>query len=257
LSIELAAATSVDQEVFAGRLSLFHSLALAGHWARAAALWKLIDPMGRAWSRMSYRPGNAEHIFASFMFWQGTLREEHLATAELLATEGRNRRTIRDICKLRGRWYLEQTDWRRAAASFSKAVSMSRSVGLVDEDCETGLALAKLQLDQLAEPRHAAERLARLRDPAHFNLAKIWTAIGDVARARHHAVAAYKKAWADGEPYVKRYDLTKATELLKQLDTPLPDLPQYDPTQHPPFTWEADVRNAIAKIKEEMQTRPS
>ncbi|MBP85886.1 MAG: hypothetical protein CMJ64_04080 [Planctomycetaceae bacterium] len=66
---------------------------------------------------------------------------------------------------------------------------------------------------------------------------------------KRHALAAYKWAWADGEPYVNRYELTKTTELLQQMNVPIPNLPPYDPAKDEPFPWKADVRAAIEKIR--------
>lgn len=137
----------------------------------------------------------------------------------------------------------------QASASLSEAVRMSRAVGLVDGACETGLALAKLNLGQLVEPQSEADRLSQLRDQEHYYLAQLWLSLGDTAQARHHALAAYEKAWADGEPHVRRYDLTRATKFLGQLNTPLPSLLPYDPARNPPFPWEADIRAVIDGLR--------
>ncbi len=128
---------------------------------------------------------------------------------------------------------------------------MARERGLVDVESETGLALAKFHLGQLTcdAARREAQRLAQLRQPAHRYLSMLWLGIGDRAKAEHHALAAYRWAWADGEPYVHRYELTKTTELLQQMNVPVPVLPPYDPTKDEPFLWEADVRAAIEKLK--------
>lgn len=65
------------------------------------------------------------------------------------------------------------------------------------------------------------------------------------------SLLAYRWAWADGEPYVNRYELTKTTELLQQMNVPIPNLPPYDPAKDEPFPWEADVRAAIEKLRVE------
>ena len=70
-------------------------------------------------------------------------------------------------------------------------------------------------------------------------------------QAKHHALAAYRWAWADGEPFVRRFELTKTTELLMQLNAPIPILTTYDPTKDEPFPWEAEVRTAIEKLRAE------
>ena len=162
-------------------------------------------------------------------------------------------RSLRIAHQLRGSCMLAQGEWALAAASFDTAVTMAREVRLVDAASETGLALAKHHLGQFTgdAARSEAERLAGLRDPAHGTLALLWLALGDPEQAKHHALAAYRWAWADGEPYVHRYELTKTTELLQQMNVPVPVLPPYDPAKDEPFPWEADVRAAIEKLKAE------
>lgn len=214
--------------------------------------------MGRNWRRVSYQQGYAEWLFARAQFWQGHLQEEHLSTAATLAVQDHNRGTIRKVHALRGDWRLEQGAWAQAAASFSQAVAMAREVRLVDEASETGLALAKVHLHHLTgdEARGEAQRLATLRHfadrgQANRYLARLWQALGELNQAKHHALAAYTLSWADGEPYVYRYGLTKATELLHELSVPLPNLPPYDPAKDEPFPWEADLRAFIATRRAE------
>ncbi len=130
---------------------------------------------------------------------------------------------------------------------------MARERSFVDAESEVGLALAKFHLGQLSEEdaRSEAERLAQLRQPALRYLAMLWLAIGDHEQAKDHALEAYRWAWADGEPYVHRYELTKTTELLQEMKVPVPVLPPYDPAKDEPFPWEAEVRAAIEKLKAE------
>ena len=171
--------------------------------------------MGRDWSRATYRPGDAEYYYAQFRFWQGDLSEEHLVNAEQLAKAGKNRAVIRQLHGLRGNWRLERGEWALAAESLREALSMARAVAQTDETAETQLALAQFQLGQLADPRREAEQLANARRPSHRTLADLWLAIGDHEQAKKHALAAYRWAWADGEPYVRRYELNKARALLE------------------------------------------
>ena len=91
--------------------------------------------------------------------------------------------------------------------------------------------------------------------PHHRYLAMLWRAIGDPAQAEKHALAAYKWAWADGEPYVNRYELTKTTELLREMNVPIPSLLPYDPVKDEPFPWEAVVRAAIEKLRVEKEAK--
>ena len=233
-----------------------------GQLPAAAETWRRLDPMGRDWMRGIYRQGNAEFSFARTQFWQGHLQEEHLRTAATLAEQDHNRGIIRNVHSLRGHWRLEQGAWAQAAASFNQAVAMAREVRRVDAASEAGLALAKVHLHQLTgdEARSEAQRLAQLRDIpdgrlANRFLAQLWQALGDLNQAKHYALAAYTLCWADGEPYVFRYGLSKATELLHELGVPLPNLPPYDPAKDEPFPWEADLRAFIATRRAEQAAK--
>ena len=251
-----------DNDIFRNLLNRFGLQADLGQWPAAAETWRRLDPMGRKWRRGSYRQGEAERLFARAQFWQGHLQEEHLSTAATLSEQDHNRNTIRNVHALRGHWRLEQGEWAQAAASFSQAVAMAREVRLVDPASETGLALAKVYLHHLTgdEARGEAQRLAQLRhfadgSLANRYLARIWQALGELNQAKHHALAAYTLNWADGEPYVYRYGLSKATELLHELGVPLPNLPPYDPAKDEPFLWEADLRAFIATCRAEQAAK--
>jgi tetratricopeptide (TPR) repeat protein len=257
LALDLAIVRDADEHIFISRLSLFADQSALGQWRAAEATWQLLDPMGRDWDRGAYRQGDAELNFAEFQFLRGAIQEEHLTVAARLAEQDHNRSTLRDVHRLRGTWRLEQGEWAQAAASFQEAVRMARERRLVDEVAETGLALAKHHRGQLAEPRSEAERLAQLRDPAHRTLALLWLALGDHDQAKQHALAAYRWASADGEPYVHRYELTRTTELLQQMNVPapVPTLPAYDPAKDEPFPWEAEVRAVIEKLRAEKEAK--
>lgn len=257
LALDLATVCEDDEAIFISRLFLFADQSRLGQWQAAEATWRLLDPMGRDWSRAVYRLGMAEHAFARFQFWQGTFQEEHLTVAATLAEQDDDRVALRTLHWLRGAWRLEQGEWTLAAVSFNQAVTMARERHLVDEGSETGLALAKHHLGQLTggDARSEAERLAQLRRPAYRTLAMLWLAIGDQGQAKAHALAAYRWAWADGEPYVNRYELTKTTELLQQVNVPIPTLPPYDPAKDEPLPWEAEVRAAIEKLHAEKQAK--
>jgi hypothetical protein len=128
---------------------------------------------------------------------------------------------------------------------------LARERNLMEAGPETGLALAKYHLGELPDAREEAQRLAQLREPAHYTLAWLWRAIGDVAQARHHARAAYKQYWGDGEPYVFRYWLDRTIELLHVLNEPISQPPPFDPAKVQPYPWEAEVQAAIDRLNAE------
>jgi len=244
-------ATSLDDpdSLFRRRLDLFRYFATIGRAADAQRMWKLLDPMGRDWRRARYRPGMAELLFAEFHLYQGTLREEHLSTAESLAAGGKGRRLIRSLQLLRGHWQLEQGQWALAATSLHEATRMAREIGKTDAAAEAQLALANFHLDRLLDARHEAERLSSAKDVSHLNVAALWLAIDDREQARKYAVEAYRWAWSDGEPYVHRYSLNKARALLEQLGVEIPALPPYDPARDEKLPWEDEVAAAIKKLR--------
>jgi hypothetical protein len=95
----------------------------------------------------------------------------------------------------------------------------------------------------------AAERLAGARWVCHRWLAELWIAIGDRQKAERHALAHYRWAWADGEPYVHRYQLDKARALLEKLGTEIPSLPPYDPAKDPKLPFAEELEAAIEKLR--------
>jgi hypothetical protein len=255
LSLNLATLIGDNEVTFRARLNRFEYLATIGQWVDAQAMWDLLDPMGHNWSRARYRPGDAEYEYALFRFWQGDLSEERLARAEQPAQAGRNRTVIRYLHGLRGKWSLERGEWALAADSLHEAVSMARAVGRTDAEAETQLTLAQFHLGQLADPRREAEQLANARWVSNRALADLWLAIGDHEQARKHALAAYKWAWADGEPYVYRYELNKARALLEKLGAEIPNLPPYDPAKDEKLPWEDEVAAAIEKLRAEKEAK--
>jgi len=248
-ALDVATLTNDQEGLFRSLLLLFSHLAQCGQWMEAEALWQLLDPMGRDWLRAVYRAGDAEYYSAQCRFWQGELREMHLSQAEQLARAGRNRSTIRDLHYLRGAWQLEQGQWALAADSLHEAVRMAREVGQTNAEAEPLLSVDRFHLHQLPDPRHEAEQLAGANYIFHRGLAELWLHIGDVEQASQHALAAYELAWADGEPYVSRYELNKASALLEQLGVEIPNLPCYDPTKDAKLPWDDEVVAAIEKLR--------
>lgn len=249
--LNLAILSGDKEAIFCARLFRFEQLDVLGKWAEAQAVWDLLDPMGRDWSRAAYRPGSAESLYVRFRSRQGDLSEECLAQAEQLAKAGKNRQAIRDLHGLRGQWCLDRGQWALATESLREAVSMARAVGQTDAAAETQLALAQFHLGQLADPRRKAEQLASAYRMFRRGLANLWLAIGDHEPAKKYALAAYKSAWADGEPYVHRYGLNKAGALLETLGEPIPSLPPYDPAKDEKFPYEDEVAAAIEKLRAE------
>jgi tetratricopeptide (TPR) repeat protein len=255
LSLKLATLGGDNEAIFMSREHRFAQLSLIGERVEAKTVWDLLDRMGRNWSRAIYRPGDAEYHYALFCFRDGSLKEEQLAHAEKLARDGNNSQGLRLLQGLRGTWRLERGEWELAAAAFRQALNMAAAVHQTDEAAQTQLNLALFRLDQLANPHDVAEQLANASRIAPQSLAELWFALGDAARANRYAVIAYKWAWADGEPFVHRYDLARTRALLEKLGVEIPNLPPYDPAKDPKLPWEDEVAAAIEKLRAEKEAK--
>ncbi|MBT9317831.1 DUF4062 domain-containing protein [Leptothoe spongobia] len=241
--------------IFDALLREFSNTSLIGRWRDAEDLWNRLDSMGRLYIRGLGEPGDAEAALAWELFWQGKLQENEIKLAETLATESKCRATMRSLHSLRGQWSIEKENWTEAIASLQNVVSMFRETGKRDIESEAFLALAQYYSGQLPEPQYLAERLSSAdnKRQAHRPIAQLWLASGDPEQAAKHALKAYQWAWADGEPYVHRYELDKARELLEQLNVEIPDLPSYDPAKEKTYSWEENVAAAIEELKAEAE----
>jgi tetratricopeptide (TPR) repeat protein len=249
LAIDLAQVTGDERQLFTSYFNWYRYLIETSRWKEADTTWQILKDTNAQHNPFSY--GYIELVHGGSIFRRGQLKEEYWLVVEGLIKSGNSDRTLRQFYQGRGAWWLEQDDWQQAITSLQEALRMARERSIPDTASETGLALAKFQIGQLDQPRDEAQRLAEARKPAHGILARLWSSIGDLEQARRHALAAYKEAWADGEPYVYRYRLTRASELLTQLGVPIPKLPDYDPAGDIPRLWEAEVAAAIDKLRKE------
>lgn len=248
----LALSTALDETVgvFRSHLLIFTTQNRLGWWPDAADTWRQLEAMGRNWPRHMYAPGDAEIAYAEGQYLQGRLREEHLAAADEVARAGRHRAGVRELQRLRGLHHLHARNWPAAAESLSEAVALARERRMFDASSEAALVLSKLHLALLTADDARQEAVRLSGDVAdHRVLAMIWQTVGDTDRATEAALAAYKRGWADGEPYVFRHELNVAAELLEELGIPVPDLPPYEPQNDQPFPWEDDVRKTIDRLR--------
>jgi tetratricopeptide (TPR) repeat protein len=231
------------------RLDRYCQLARLGRWEEARAVRDLVGKTDIPVSRALMRSGYREYLDVVVHFWQGNLREKELADAERSLRTGMDRLAIRSLHWLRGEWHLERGELDRAKESLQEAVSMAREIGQADASSETWLALARLRLGRLPDARAEAERLSALPRKSRRALAELWLEVGDRDQSVRYALEAYERAWADGEPFVWRYDLNKSRALLERLQVPVPQLPPYDPSKRQKFPWEDEVEAAIARLK--------
>jgi tetratricopeptide (TPR) repeat protein len=249
MALDLSEALDIPGHVHVSRLLLFENLSLRGAWEEAKHVWDQLGPADPSWSRRTLRPGLAESSYAGFyLFPRGELTEADLATAEDAARAGKNTFGARRLLTLRGEWHLDNGEFPQAAVGLDEAVRLSRQAGAPDHRSEALLALARHHCHpDTTATRDSARRLAGTPKPPHLALARLWQALDDTTQALNHAHAAYRYAWADGEPYVRRHDLDQATRILHKLGADTPTLSPYDATQ-PRRPWEHQVTAAINEL---------
>jgi pentatricopeptide repeat protein len=236
--------TEKDSESYL--LARFRQLSKLGRWDDAITIFQQLSddkllPDSRAISR---------HHYVVHLYQRGKLTSEELTNAEKESRLTKSALGIRNLCALRGFWLLERGELALAKKSLQEAVTLAHRAGKVDRRAEICLATAKHDLQELVEPNHIAEQFVYdLEETCQYALANLWFSIGAKEKAKDHAISAYKWAWADGEPFVRRSELIKIRALLVKLDVDPPVLPAYDPTKDERYPWENDVAKIIEKLR--------
>jgi hypothetical protein len=112
-------------------------------------------------------------------------------------------------------------------AAFDESARLARASGHNDLGTESWLALARLHAGWLTDPPAEAERL-RSAGAGGYALAKLWQTVDDIPQARGEALRSYRSYWADGEPYVWRFNLERTRRLLTEIGELPPEMPPYD-----------------------------
>lgn len=245
-AVELARINTTDRLLC--ELAWFRYLSILGNWAGADSVWLNLSqhklPIGSN--------AVAAHHYAVNLFFRGRLNEAELASAEEVNRSARSALGCRNLCALRGLWRLELNEPALARDSLNDAVVLARKAGKTDRRSEIRLALAKHRLKELHDPRRVAEDLTYgAEQTCSRALAELWIAIGDPEEAKKNAIAAFKWASSDGEPFVHRYELEKTSALLKQLNVALPAMPTYDATKGCKFPLEDSVATVIERLRRE------
>ncbi|MDX1912626.1 MAG: tetratricopeptide repeat protein, partial [Saprospiraceae bacterium] len=176
--------------------------------------------------------GVANAYFAQHYLWhlQPNQALIHANIAWELAHENRNERDfIRAACR-QGQAALGLGQYDKAAERLHHALERARKINDVQEELPALIALAELARQQghLPEARELLEGVwdAAERGPFPFFhadalcvLCEIERAEGNKEAAKVAAEEAYRLALAQGEPYVYRYGLDKAKQLLASLSS--------------------------------------
>ncbi|MFD5827731.1 DUF4062 domain-containing protein [Lentzea sp. NPDC060358] len=212
---------------FGSGLQLYRSLARMGRDDEADAVWARLAKSGLVM-------GGADLARAEHLFERGLLEHRDL---DRIDADG-ERFVVRGVHRLRGRLHLDREEWAAAAEEFETIIGMARRAGVPSLWDDGALLLARLHLGRLPDP--AAE--IALLPSGHLLLPELWIAAGEPDRAVRPALDAHAFAWADGEPFVHRYQLTRTEGVLGELGVPVPVLPAHDPDHDPELPCEAAVR---------------
>ncbi|MEM7427384.1 MAG: DUF4062 domain-containing protein [Pseudomonadota bacterium] len=254
MALELAKTTGKRGEVFRALLDLYASAVTQGEISSADEIWSELHPMGRSWLRVTYRPGDAEHLRAKDKFRRAELTDTELVEVVSLCREGRNREALSNCLVMWGEWHLSRDEANPAIDRLSAALRLYREFGEEDTEGEALLTLAQLRAGQPLDVREVAERLDGWTEgKALLTVAEIWRELGEPERAVAAALRAHKSASGSGEPYVDRYYLDRADALLRELGETPPEVPQHDPANDEVFEWEDDVRALIDKTRKERE----
>jgi len=245
LATNVTLVSNKKNELISLKLASFRQLSKLAKWSEAKSVWSHLPYSELS---MEARPIAAHH-YVVHLYLRGDLTEEELVNAEKLCQTSQSAIGKRNLCALRGFWRLQHEDFESAKNNLQDAVALAHKAGKVDRRSEICLAIAKYYLKELSEPNQVAEQFTySLQEYCYYDLASLWFAIGNHEQAKTLGIAAYKWAWADGIPYVRRHELNCARSLLEELGAEIPNLSPYDPAKDVKLPLEHEVATAIEEI---------
>ncbi|HZZ82885.1 MAG TPA: hypothetical protein VFE62_30575, partial [Gemmataceae bacterium] len=197
-----------------------------------------------------YRPGRAEYLFCASQFFQGVFSDADWHKGHDTALRHRNIKSQHQFLSLRCEWLLAQDQPGPALDAIDEALKIVNRIGTPKPGYHDlrAWALAKLG-------RNADARAELANGEQRRYAAEAWLVLDDREQARACVLSGYRRAWADGPPYIHWYELERCKAILRELGEPEPQLPAFDPAKVRPIPYEAEIRAAIAKLKEEKEAK--
>ncbi len=245
LALQLARVRGDDKGIVAANYALLNRYSDLARWGEARAAYEHVA---------TNSPKDLVFVWVTILMSNVVLRKgapRSEVEALLDQAEGMNERvqSMRDarlLLTLRGDLALREGEPAEAIPYYADAARIGNEQGVRDASAWSGLARAYAASGQLEKA------LRIVRDGAgHYAAAVVYLASGDHAAAQEAVLEFYNWAWAQGEPYVRRWHLEQARELLQQLGEPEPDLPTWDESQYEPFPHEEEVVALIERLKQE------
>ncbi len=152
------------------------------------------------------------------------------------------------IARLRGDIARREKNYDSAIQYYSQAIHIGNEQGIRYTSAWDGLA----QIYQIIGNRQEALRIVNDGVDSHGHTAAVvHTKSGNFEEAKEAALEFYRWAWAQGEPYVRRWELDEARKILTELGVDEPQLPVWDESMYEPFAHEAEIRALLERLKAE------
>jgi tetratricopeptide (TPR) repeat protein len=155
----------------------------------------------------------------------------------------------------RGKLLQSLGDHGRAIDAFEKSIAMAREVYAQAGNVEAKCAVSLAALRRRDEALDIARRIDVGDDLPHVELAELYLALDDKTKAYQHALAGYRRAWADGPPFAFHWDLEDCRKVLKALGECEPQCPPFDPARVQTFDFEPDLHRLLEKKAERVKEK--
>lgn len=247
LALILAKLTGSQFDIGWAHESLIEIIGMLGRWdAQKSTYNSFIQNPPEIRFQISGR-----QLYAKSLIRQGIDRNKIVALldeAEQLNKNVQETTSKRNITQSYGDLAFHENKFSQAIQYYREAARIGNEQGVRDPGAWSGLARAYALSGNLTE----ALRIIEDGVGDHgFAAAVVYKENGDFEEATEAALEFYKWAWADGEPYVNRWDLEQARKILVELDVEEPQLPVWDEAKYEPFAHEEEIRALIERLKAE------
>jgi len=229
-----------------GLLLRYHSL--VGHWEQAEKHNVQIDD--------GHDTGYISVFRAEKAVYKGEDASEQLDVAWQRLTAKRQYQWVAPVKALRARNHLRLGRVDEALQAIEEAITTANKQGRAElASYHATRGLIWMQMGKLEDAKKDVDTAIETNlYPAEFahiyNCAsRVYQQLGDEEKAKDYAIEAYTYAWADGEPYVRWYDLQEAKKQLDALGVPHPQLEPYDTDNPEKVFMEDEILALIDELK--------